>query len=453
MKFRQKIYFLVFSSSSVLALILLLWFSLFTINETLTRERFILRDIAREIEKTLLNNEHETAHITEKINNGLRYVRGNENMGYRVLDEKGNNLCSYNYKGKAVFPELPENAKHNYIFEWHSWSLQNWRFDFFYFGKDVQIALHANRHIEMFENLWPFFFVTVILILVFSFVGSHIIAAILLKPIVNISFAAGEVANGNFSYRIPLTGANDEIEMLEVHLNKTFTSLEESFSKISEFSSEVAHELRTPLTVLRGNLEVAIRKERTIEEYQCVLTEAADELNRLQRLVNDMLMMLRPVTAYDQSSFQKVDLATVLMNVIEQLSLISESKDIKLESKVSSDIFVSGIESLLHRICFNLIHNAIRFSPNGATVNISLEVSKNQVILTVTDEGQGIKKEDMEKVFQRFYRNENSTGHGLGLPMAKQLVELHGGSLQLESEYSKGSVFTVILPNGNQKMA
>ncbi len=451
MKFRTKINILVFTIISIISFVLLIWLSIFTIDEALTRERFLLRHVARQIERIISTHSDssdnaEIKQLTIEIDHGMKFVRGTRNINYQAVDLAGNVIVSHNDSATYNFSN-PPTGRRNYRFNWStSWG-QYWDFDFYYYGKNVNIAIHSRRHLEMLETLWPFFLVSMILLITLSFIASQLITAGLLKLIRKISSAATAVANGNFSYRIPVSETNDAVAQLEMDLNQTFLSLETSFGRITEFSSEVAHELRTPLTVILGNLEVAIRQPRSEEEYQQVISETLEEINRLRRLVDDMLLLLKPATAYDKNAFLKINLSAVLGKVVEQLSFISELKQIKLETSITPQLYVMGIESLLHRICFNIIHNAIKFSDNNSIVKVTLESQHNNIVLNITDHGSGIAPEAIDKVFTRFFKDNNSTGHGLGLPMAKQLIEVHNGTITLQSELGKGSCFTITLIN------
>jgi signal transduction histidine kinase len=283
------------------------------------------------------------------------------------------------------------------------------------------------------------------MLIILSFIASRLITIKLLNFINKISLSATAVANGDFSYRLTVSNTDDEVAQLEIDLNETFSALETSFNKIGEFSSEVAHELRTPLTVILGNLEVAMRKPRSAEEYQQVICEVIDEINRLHRLVDDMLLLLKPVTAYDKNAFSEINFSEILDKAIEQLSFVSELKQINLETAITPQLYITGIESLLYRICFNLIHNAIKFSANNSNIKIILKVSNDNIVLEVIDQGVGIAPDTIDKIFTRFFKDNNSSGHGLGLAMAKQLVEVHGGTIAVQSELGKGSSFIVKL--------
>ncbi|MCF6177030.1 MAG: HAMP domain-containing histidine kinase [Victivallaceae bacterium] len=446
MKFRTKINLLVFTAIFILSFVLLVWLSLFTINEALTHERFLLRRVAKQIERIATEHGYSNRAGIEQVNkelaNGMKFVKDSKNINYKAVDFNGKVIVSHNYSGSYNF-STPPTGRRNYIFNWSSNCGQYWDFEFYYYGTEINIAIKARRHLELLETLWPFFLVAIIMLLTLSFIASRLITVKILKIMNKISTAAAAVANGDFSYRIAVSNTNDAVAQLEHDLNQTFSSLEISFNRVTEFSSEVAHELRTPLTVILGNLEVAVRRPRSSEEYQHIISEAIDDINRLHRLVDDMLLLLKPATAYTKDSFITLDMAEILNKVVEQLAFISELKDITLDASITPQLYVMGIESLLHRICFNLIHNAIKFSDNNSTVEIMLEAQNNNIVLKIIDHGAGIAPEAVDKVFTRFFKDSNSTGHGLGLPMAKQLVEVHGGTITLQSELGKGSSFIV----------
>jgi signal transduction histidine kinase len=247
-------------------------------------------------------------------------------------------------------------------------------------------------------------------------------------------------------HRIKVSNSDDEIAELEKNLNYTFEQLEEAFNKVSEFSAEVAHELRTPLTAIKGSLEVSLRKNRTLDEYQNVIIEAIEEISHLHRLVDDMLLLLKPVSDYEKSLFIEVDFSKIVEDVISQLTFIAEIKNIRIVQEITSDLCCSGIKSLLTRIVFNIIHNAIEFSNEGTLIKVIVNEIDSNVSMKVIDEGCGISEEDQQKIFNRFYKKLGSKGNGLGLAMVKQLVGIHSGKIYCESILDEGATFTVEIP-------
>ena len=431
----------------------LIWVSFFTVHEILTQERFNLKQIAWSIDQIMegvpCSDKQAVKNAETKIFKGLQFVRSSENISYRIFDHNGRTIINHNNcpLNKSSFNNI--RKRDNYQFDWKSRWLEYWQFKLYYYGKNAEIAIMFHgKHKEVLESLFPFFISASLVILVITVLASMIIIRRILKSVGQITTAAEEVSKGNLSYRIPTSGTahNDELEKLKLNLNKTFESLEESFHSISDFGSNVAHEIRTPLTILSGNLEVGLRHPRTGEEYQIIISEALDTIKELQHMVEDMLLMLRPAAAYGKNDFTTIDPGKILQDTVDQFELYIETKNINLECNIEKNLCINGIATLIRRIFFNIIDNAIKFSGKNATVVINLKSNNGRLEFTVTDNGPGITQEDISKVFDRFFRGQNSfKSHGLGLAMTRQLVFVHNGSISVSSKPGEETTFKVIL--------
>jgi len=221
-----------------------------------------------------------------------------------------------------------------------------------------------------------------------------------------------------------------------------------------QFVSDVAHELRTPLSIMDGELEVALRKERTVSDYQQVLTSSKQETDRLISLVENLLFLARADQGKQAIDFEKVDITDLIGSVIASLQTESANKQIVLHFRPEAEpTFARGQPSMLRRLFFNLIHNAILYTPAKGSVWISLLANKQYTQVEIKDTGIGISPEDQERIFNRFYRVDSSRsqtkGYGLGLAICKSIVELHHGRITVHSALGKGSTFAVILPAVN----
>jgi len=218
-----------------------------------------------------------------------------------------------------------------------------------------------------------------------------------------------------------------------------------------QFVSDVAHELRTPLSIMSGELEVALRKERTPADYRQALTSNKQETDRLIELVENLLFLARNDQGRHTIEFEKVDITDLIGSVIASLQTESSKKDISVHFEPEeAPTFTRGQPAMLRRLFFNIIHNAIHYTPSKGDVLISLSTGKQYVQVKIKDSGVGISPENQEKVFNRFYRVDDSRsqtkGYGLGLAICKSIVELHRGKITLRSALNQGSTFTIWLP-------
>lgn len=222
-----------------------------------------------------------------------------------------------------------------------------------------------------------------------------------------------------------------------------------------EFISTVNHELRTPLTSLRGFSELLLKREYTVEKQRQYLKIIYDESKRLNNLIDDFLDIQRMETGKQNYFFEPLNITSLIK---ESVALFSHNTDLH-KLNISAPLFVSpvkGDSDRIRQVLSNLISNAIKYSPNGGEVNISVTEQDTEVIVTVTDRGMGIPPEAQAKLFTKFYRVDNAStrkigGTGLGLSIVKEIVEAHGGHIWLESIISEGSTFYFSLPKAVQK--
>jgi signal transduction histidine kinase len=233
---------------------------------------------------------------------------------------------------------------------------------------------------------------------------------------------------------------------------RTLAPVQSIHEQQKQFVSDVAHELRTPLSIMSGELEVELRKERTPAEYQQVLTSSKQETDRLIELAENLLFLARADQGRQTIEFEKVDVTDLIGSIIASLQAESIKKGITIHLQPEEEpTLVRGQSIMLGRLFFNLIHNAIRYTPSQGEVWIFLETGKRYAEVTIKDTGTGIAPEDKEKIFNRFYRVDSSRsktkGYGLGLAICKSIVDLHHGRITVRSALGQGSTFTVILPH------
>jgi signal transduction histidine kinase len=233
---------------------------------------------------------------------------------------------------------------------------------------------------------------------------------------------------------------------------RTLAPVQRIHEQQKQFVSDVAHELRTPLSIMSGELEVELRKERTPAEYQQVLTSSKQETDRLIELAENLLFLARADQERQTIEFEKVDVTDLIGNIIASLQDESIKKGIAIYLKPEEEpTFVRGQPVMLGRLFFNLIHNAIRYTPSQGGVWIFLETGKRYAEVKIRDTGAGLAPEDKERIFNRFYRVDSSRsktkGYGLGLAICKSIVDLHHGRIIVRSSLGQGSTFTVILPH------
>ena len=282
-----------------------------------------------------------------------------------------------------------------------------------------------------------------------SGVGGWLLARRALAPVDAMVDAAREIEAEDLSRRIETADSNDELDRLATVLNDMLARLERSFTAVRHFSADAAHELRTPLTILKGEIEVALRSPPVEDEYRRVLTSCLEEVDRLSTLVADLLFLARSDSGNVHISRAPVNLTSVLHDAGAALQALAETSHTALVFSAAADVWTQGSASMLFRLIFNLGENAIKYTPDGGSVELTLEQTEGRAKLCVKDTGPGIAPEEQKHIFDRFYRADPARsrgGTGLGLALARSIVLAHNGQISVNSILGKGSCFIVQLP-------
>jgi heavy metal sensor kinase len=282
-------------------------------------------------------------------------------------------------------------------------------------------------------------------------VGGWEMARGALRPMKTLAAAARRIDIEQLQQRLPVRGAGDEVDELAKTFNETLARLESSVGQMKQFTASISHELRTPLTVLRGEAEVALLESRSAEDYRRVLASQLEEFDKLTHMINQLLLLARAEAGEIRWTDQSVDLSALVASLADQMEPVAAVKSIQIETTAQSNTHVRGDPSWLERVILNLLDNAVKFTLEGGHVRFSVAAENGQAVLRVEDTGIGIPAEALPHVFERFYRAEPSRskqvqGVGLGLALAKWIVEKHHGRIEAENLPGQGSRFTVHLP-------
>ena len=334
--------------------------------------------------------------------------------------------------------------------------------------KIVQIASSLEEVEEALNTLFIILVITVPLALMVASLGGQFLAHKALKPVDHITQTARMITSQNLNQRIIPPKVKDEISRLIETFNEMISRLDQSFRQIKQFSSDASHELKTPLTILKGEVEVMLRKERTPQEYQQTLKSNLEEINRMSQIVEDLLILSKADTGDIRLNKEDISLAEILNEVVAQMDMLAKSKRLHLStSNHHQDIHIFGDALRIRELFINLIENGIKYTEEGGSIHIALQKENELLVgnpadrmkrekeefakIIVSDTGIGIAKEDQEKIFDRFFRVDKARsreqgGSGLGLSICRWIVEAHQGEIKVESELGKGSSFIIILP-------
>ncbi len=270
----------------------------------------------------------------------------------------------------------------------------------------------------------------------------------LLSPVDQLVVAAGAIGEGDFTVRVPAKGA-DELVKLSGAFNDMASSIEVEDSRRKQFTSDVAHELRTPLANVRGYLEAAQDGVAPIDRE--LVDSLHDDALLLQHLVDDLQVLTLAEAGQLRIRPEPVALAELVESVRQAHQQNAADSGVVLTTAGLPEVDVAVDPHRLRQVLGNLVSNAIRHTPAGGEVRITSDSAETMLRIHVSDNGEGIAPEHQARLFERFYRVDTSRtratgGTGLGLAIAKELVEAHDGTLSVESELGRGSVFTVALP-------
>ena len=270
-----------------------------------------------------------------------------------------------------------------------------------------------------------------------------------LSPVDNMTNAIRQITSKNLHQTIELPEANDEIKRLAETFNTMLTRLNHAFSSQQQLIQDVSHELKTPLTVLKGKQEVALNKKRSPEEYESVLSVNLEEINKMSQLVENLLVLARIENKDSVLKIESINLAGTIEQILSSMRPLADQKTILLRFSLNGQLFIEADVNQVNRVISNIIDNAIKYTLSKGEVNIKLSKENAFAKIVISDTGIGIAKDELSRIFNRFYRidkSRSSPGFGLGLSIAKSIVDAHKGKIEVESLPGKGTTFTVFLP-------
>ena len=286
--------------------------------------------------------------------------------------------------------------------------------------------------------------------LVVASAGGLFLAGRALDPIDYMTRAAAAIGANDLSRRLGFRG-RDEVGRLAATFDGMLDRLDRAFQRQRQFTADASHELRTPLTMLSSQIDVALQRTRTPAEYKELLRSLRDDAARMSRLVNELLTLARADAGQQLLTREKLDLDELVGSVVAAMQPLATQQGVQL-TESTTPAPVLGDQTRLTQLLMNLVDNALRYTPAGGSVTVTVRANSDSTELRVADTGSGIAPEHLPHLFERFYRGDlararSEGGAGLGLAIAQWIVEAHGGRIGVESEVGRGSVFKVSLPS------
>jgi heavy metal sensor kinase len=313
----------------------------------------------------------------------------------------------------------------------------------------VQVSNSLEAMEVTLQKLRFIFLVALPLAVLCSIVAGFLLARLILGPLKRIIGQMRGVTAENLQRRIKTPDTHDEIRELVDNFNLMLDKLETSFTTQRQLVQDISHELRTPLTILKGEMGLALKRRRPVEEYLETIESGLEEIDRISRIIENLLVVSRFDSREVQLDLGQVQLDVLLQGISDDLRLLAERKHLTTTFDLSP-LSVRGDVLQLRRAFLNLIDNAIKYTPDGGAISVTAAPSGESASVTITDTGIGIPAEHLPFIFNRFYRVDQSRsgeGFGLGLCIVKSIITAHNGSIDVRSSLGSGTTFTVTLPH------
>lgn len=292
---------------------------------------------------------------------------------------------------------------------------------------------------------------TLIVIAAVAFAG-HYFSKHALAPVEDIREAADHITASNLTERLTYDGPPDELMRLTSTLNGLLNRVQEALERLQRFVADASHELRIPLTGLRGTIEIALRRDRSPEEYKQALETALSESEHMSEMVSELLMLARGDAGAEKIEKTTVALRAFMENLTEEANALNAEGRVQIECAPVPDLSALFDEAKIYHALINLLENAIKYNKPGGRVALAVRHESDHITFDVSDTGIGLADADKKRIFERFYRvdrarSRQSGGTGLGLSIASQIARAHGGSLTVESRLGEGSTFRLTIPH------
>lgn len=317
----------------------------------------------------------------------------------------------------------------------------------------IQCAENIDGRVELLEDYRRILSLSILALMVISTFGGFLIAKKALTPVKKISESIGRISESNLSERVDEKNIPSELKGLASSFNQTFDSLERAFNRQKQFVSDASHELRTPLSVILSHSEITLRRERSTEEYKNALIAIKDAAKIMLNMIERLLMLARLSSDRAELKFEEINLYSILKDVVKLLNPLAEQKDIKISIHGDEQLTTFGDRASLLELFTNVVDNAIKYNIQQGKVDIYIKENQDYALIEVKDTGVGMPEEDLDKVFDRFYRIDKARsggikGAGLGLSICKEIVRLHGGKMEIKSRIGEGTTVSIYLERG-----
>ena len=316
-------------------------------------------------------------------------------------------------------------------------------------GKILQIVHSLKDDEDLLKIIREIFlFTLVVLMLPAAFIG-WFMARRALQGVEDVTRTATEISTGTLDLRVPRKAWGDEIDRLAGTFNSMLDRIHALIAGMREMTDNIAHDLRSPITRIRGLAEMTLMGHASLEDYDAMAASTIEECDRLLEMINTMLDITEVEAGAAQLKFEEVNFSELIKDACELFEPLADDKHICLDLHIMSGVKVVGDLNRLQRMVANMLDNAIKYTPSGGSVAVSVNADDRSAVVRVTDTGIGIAEKELPRIFERFYRGERcrtQAGSGLGLSLAQAVACAHGGGITVNSSLGEGTTFTITLP-------
>ena len=427
-------------------------FSLYKALEISTIDRFqaTLKVITLDVTDDLREKEKITDALLDEekeYNFEPLYIRILNDNTHEKIIETSNFPNDINYNEKLL-KELKENTIS--FEEQNSYLISRIKIDYSATQKVIiEVITTKDMLWANLENLLYILSFIVPIILIFSVIGGNFLIYKSFAPIEKVLSELKNISANDLSTRLKNPQNHDEINQLINEINNLLKRLESSFERISQFSSDASHELKTPLTIIKGELEIALRKDRSADEYKQSLKTSLEEVVVIEQTINDLLFLAKNEKDLINNNMEEIlYFDEIIDESINEIKNFAKLHQIEIKFELLDTVEFKGYSNLLKIAIKNILKNAIQFSHKNSLVIVKSYKENGFFNISIQDFGIGIEKNEQDKIFEKFYRtdksrNKNSGGTGLGMSIVKKIIDIHKGSIKIESFENIGTTITI----------
>jgi heavy metal sensor kinase len=383
---------------------------------------------------------------------------GEKKIFFRLLSFTGQEFSSSNMSywrdigvGKAAINQLIREKRPVFDITSLPDRKHNIRVLYTIIGRSIILQLgqsmeNYTRFIEVFRKI---FITTMASLFVFAAIMGWFMARRAVAGVETVTQTARQISEGSLEERVPVKKHQDEIDQLAITFNQMLDRIQALVNGIREMSDNIAHDLKSPITRIRGISEVTLTTGASDKDYETMAASTIEECDRLLDMINTMLVISKTEAGVNKLDTQEMDIAAVVRDACELFQSPAEDKDVRLACDAPGNFSISGDNRLIQRMIANLLDNAIKYTPAGGSIEMTVNTVNDAAAITIKDTGIGISEKDIPRIFERFYRcdpSRSAAGIGLGLSFARAIARAHGGDIKVTSTPDQGSTFAVTFP-------